>query len=71
MGSITNALWIQNDPKGMTLEFSNTRPYWKSRLRAMGFSAVYSTEWKLIQRLPPRTLVPKSATAMRERMPMP
>jgi hypothetical protein len=47
MGSITNALWIQNDPKGMTLEFSNTRPYWKSRLRAMGFSAVYSTEWKL------------------------
>jgi hypothetical protein len=47
MGSITNALWIQNDPKGMTLEFSNTRPYWKSRLRAMAFSAVYSTEWKL------------------------
>jgi hypothetical protein len=47
MGSITNALWIQNDPKGMTLEFSNTRPYWKSRLRAMAFSTVYSTEWKL------------------------
>ena len=47
MGSITNALWIQNDPKGMTLEFSNTWPYWRSRLRAMAFSAVYSTEWKL------------------------
>jgi Lipid A 3-O-deacylase (PagL) len=47
MGDITNFLWIQNDPKGMTLEFSNTRPYWISRLRAMGFSAVYSTEWKL------------------------
>jgi hypothetical protein len=23
MGAITNALWIQNDPRGMTLEFSN------------------------------------------------
>jgi hypothetical protein len=47
MGDITNFLWIQNDPKGMTLEFSNTRPYWISRLRAMAFSTVYSTEWKL------------------------
>jgi len=47
MGDITNALWIQNDPKGMTLEFSNTRPYWRSRLRALAFSTVYSTEWKL------------------------
>jgi len=47
MGSITNALWIQNDPKGMTLEFSNTWPYWRSRLRALGFSTVYSTQWKL------------------------
>jgi hypothetical protein len=47
MGAITNALWIQNDPKGMTLEFSNTKPYWKSRLRALAFSTVYSTEWKL------------------------
>jgi Lipid A 3-O-deacylase (PagL) len=47
MGAITNALWIQNDPKGMTLEFSNTWPYWRSRLRALAFSTVYSTEWKL------------------------
>jgi hypothetical protein len=47
MGAITNALWIQNDPKGMTLEFSNTRPYWRSRLRALAFSTVYSTQWKL------------------------
>jgi hypothetical protein len=47
MGAITNALWIQNDPKGMTLELSNTWPYWRSRLRALAFSTVYSTEWKL------------------------
>ncbi|HWZ50584.1 MAG TPA: hypothetical protein VNW54_03890 [Granulicella sp.] len=31
----------------MTLAFSNTSPYWKSRLRALGFTTVYSTEWKL------------------------
>ena len=47
MGAITNSLWIQNDPKGMTLAFSNTRPYWISRLRAMAFSTVYSVQWKL------------------------
>jgi len=46
MGSITNYLWIQNDPKGMTLEFSNTAPYWKSRMRAMAFSTAFSLQWK-------------------------
>ena len=46
MGSITNYLWIQNDPKGMTLEFGNNKQYWKSRLRAMAFSTAYSFEWK-------------------------
>jgi hypothetical protein len=47
MGGITNSLWIQNDPKGMTLELSNTWPYWRSRLRALAFSTVYSFQWKL------------------------
>ena len=47
MGAITDFIWIQNDPKGMTLEFSNTSPYWISRLRAMTFSALYSLEWKI------------------------
>jgi hypothetical protein len=47
MGSITNNLWIQNDPKGMTLEQSNTWPYWRSRLRALAFSTFYSFEWKM------------------------
>lgn len=47
MGSITNYMWIQNDPKGMPLEFSNTRPYWKSRMRALAFSTAYSFEWKM------------------------
>ena len=47
MGAITNSVWIQNDPKGMTLEFGNNWPYWRSRLRATAWSAFYSFEWKL------------------------
>jgi hypothetical protein len=47
MGGITNYLWIQNDPKGMTLELSNTWPYWRSRLRATAFTTAYSFAWKL------------------------
>jgi hypothetical protein len=47
MGGITNYLWIQNDPKGMTLDQSNTWPYWRSRLRALAFSTAYSVQWKL------------------------
>ena len=46
MGAITSNIWIQHDPKGMTLEFSNTWPYWRSRLRALAFSTFYSFEWK-------------------------
>jgi hypothetical protein len=47
MGAITNSIWIQNDPKGMTLQFQNNRQYWHSRLRALGWSMFYSFEWKL------------------------
>jgi hypothetical protein len=47
MGAITNNLWRQNDPKGMTLVQSNTWPYWRSILRATIFSTAYSFEWKL------------------------
>jgi hypothetical protein len=47
MGSITDYLWIQNDPKSMTLEQSNTWPYWQRMLRAGAFSTFYSFAWKL------------------------
>ncbi|HEX6770382.1 MAG TPA: acyloxyacyl hydrolase [Acidobacteriaceae bacterium] len=47
MGSITDYLWIQNDPKSMTLEQSNTWPYWRRTLRALGFTTFYSFEWKM------------------------
>jgi hypothetical protein len=46
MGSVTSYLWIQNDPKGMTVELANSKQYWHSRLRALAFSAAYSFEWK-------------------------
>ena len=47
MGGITNSIWIQNDPKGMTFEFANDRDYWRSRMRALTWSTFYSFEWKL------------------------
>lgn len=47
MGAITNSIWIQNDPKGMTLVFENDRDYWHSRLRALAWSTFYSFQWKL------------------------
>ncbi len=46
MGSITSFLWIQNDPRAMTVDFANNREYWHSRLVAMVYSAAYSFEWK-------------------------
>lgn len=47
MGAITNDLWIQNDPKSMTVTQSNSWPYWRRMLRAGLFSTAYSFEWKL------------------------
>ena len=47
MGAITNDIWIQNDPKSMTVEQSNTWPYWRRMLRAGAFSTFYSFAWKL------------------------
>ena len=47
MGAITNSIWIQNDPKGMTLTPGNNWPYWHSRLRAAAWTTFYSFEWKL------------------------
>jgi hypothetical protein len=47
MGAITNDIWIQNDPKSMTVELSNTWPYWRRLLRAGAYSTAYSFAWKL------------------------
>ena len=35
MGAISMDIFIQNDPRGMSLELENSRAYWHSRLRAL------------------------------------
>ena len=46
-GALTGFIQIQNDPKSVRLEFSRTKAYWKSRLKAAVWNAVYSTQWNL------------------------
>ncbi len=47
MGAITNYIWIEHDPKGMTVLQGNTPEYWHSLERAFIFSTAFSFEWKL------------------------
>jgi hypothetical protein len=48
MGAITGYIQIQNDPNGIGLEFGSRNPaYWRSRLKAMGWAAFYSTQFEL------------------------
>jgi hypothetical protein len=46
-GALTSYIQIQNDPRGDDLEFSNTKQYWHSRLRATIWNTVYSTQWNI------------------------
>jgi len=46
-GAVSGYIQIQNDPRYRRLEFGNSRPYWTSRLRAMAFAAVSSTQFEL------------------------
>jgi len=46
-GAMTGFIELQNDPKYEKLEFSNTKIYWRSRLKAMLWNAVYSTQWSM------------------------
>jgi hypothetical protein len=47
MGSITMDIFIQNYPRGKSLEFADGKEYWHSRLWAFLWSTIYSAEWKL------------------------
>jgi hypothetical protein len=47
MGAISMDIFIQNDPRGMSLEVANSRAYWHSRLRALLWATIYSAEWKV------------------------
>jgi hypothetical protein len=46
-GSVTGFIWTQNHPTERRLEFSGSSAYWRSRLKAMGWSAIYSTQFEL------------------------
>jgi hypothetical protein len=46
-GALTGYIQVQNDPRGEKLEFSNRKAYWRSRLKAMLWSAAYSTQWEI------------------------
>jgi hypothetical protein len=46
-GALTGFVQIQNDPRSERLEFSNTKAYWWSRLKAGLWNAAYSTQWNL------------------------
>jgi hypothetical protein len=45
-GAVTGYIQIQNDPRGRSARFGKNRAYWMSRLRAMGWSTVYSAEFE-------------------------
>lgn len=46
-GVAASYIYLQNDPKSEKLEYSNTKEYWHSRLKATLWNAVYSTQWNI------------------------
>jgi hypothetical protein len=47
MGSVTGFIQVQNDPKGIAEEVGLKKSYWRSRLKAFGWSFAYSTQFEL------------------------
>lgn len=46
-GAVTGFIQVQNDPIGKRVKITDGSVYWKSRLKAMGWSAAYSTQFEL------------------------
>jgi len=46
-GAMTGYIELQNDPKYEKVEYSNSKVYWRSRLKAMLWNTVYSTQWSM------------------------
>ena len=46
-GAVTGFIQVQNDPKYRGLEFNASKEYWKSRLRAMAFSAAFEVQFEI------------------------
>ena len=46
-GALYGFVQIQNDPSGIKQEFGGSKAYWKSRMKAMGWAAIWSTQFEL------------------------
>ena len=46
-GAVSAYIEIQNSPTDRVLRFSNTSPYWKSRMKALLWATAYSTQQKI------------------------
>ncbi len=46
-GSVAGFIQVHNDPKGVKEEVSLNKSYWRSRLKAFGWSFAYSTQFEL------------------------
>ena len=46
-GSFLGFIQIQNDPKGKKQRFGSSGDYWRSRLKAMAWSAAWSTQFEI------------------------
>ena len=46
-GAFTGFIYVQNDPKGLKQQFGASGDYWRSRLKAMAWSAAWSTQFEI------------------------
>lgn len=46
-GSLTGFIYVQNSPKERKLEFNESPAYWRSRLKALVWTAAWSTQFEL------------------------
>ena len=46
-GCVAGFIQVHNDPRGQHLEFGHNRYYWTSRARALGWAALYSTQFEI------------------------
>lgn len=46
-GALLGFIQIQNDPQGRSLRFNESSAYWNSRLKALAWSAAWSTQFEI------------------------
>ncbi|HEV2765668.1 MAG TPA: hypothetical protein VGV38_21975, partial [Pyrinomonadaceae bacterium] len=46
-GSLLGYVWVQNDPKGKSATFGRSKAYWRSRAKALAWSAAWSTQFEI------------------------